>query len=371
MKHVIQRHSALLSLSLPLLAAAAGCSNAPAAEPDSASTTQALASLTISGTVTGPGGPLVGAKVTLDGNVQSSTLTVAGGAYSFTGLSNGSYSVSASLANCTFSPPLPLNNLTANATAKNFAGSGSACGTAPSTGGGVGPAGPVGPQGPPGAQGPQGPAGPGGPAGPAGPQGLLGPPGLNGAPGLVGPPGPTGTPGTPGVQGPPGAQGIPGVAGPTGAQGPAGSATLGLFTQVVPSGGVTPLTGNDRLDYISVVVPTAGDYLVDAYAVVNVEMPIPGDDQFPVQVDCFLTPFSGTTPVDVAILSTHHSGITTQSFSSPVHVANDGDAITLVCEITSGSATDNVPTVVLNGGRVTAVALGATTRSKTGGTSTP
>jgi Collagen triple helix repeat (20 copies) len=356
MKRITQRHSAWLSLSLPLLAAAEGCANAPAAEPDSASTTQALGSLTISGTVAGPGGPLVGAKVTLGGNAQSSTLTVAGGAYSFTGLSNGSYSVSATLANCTFSPPIPLNNLTANAAAKNFAGSGSACGSAASTAGGVGPAGPVGPQGPPGVQGPQGLVGASGPVGPVGPQGLVGPPGLNGAPGVTGASGPTG------------AQGIQGVAGPTGAQGPAGSAALALFTQVGPSGGATLVPNNSRLDYISVVVPTAGDYLVDAYAMVNVQMPIPGDDQFPVQVDCFLTPFSGTTPADVAILSTHHSGVTTQSFSSPVHVANDGDAITLVCEIPSGSAADNVPTVTLNGGRVTALALGATTRSKTGGT---
>jgi hypothetical protein len=73
---------------------------------------------TISGTISGPGG--AGAAVSLGGTATGSTVTDASGAYSFTGLYNGSYTVLPGKVGFTFTPS--VQNVTvngANATA-NF-----------------------------------------------------------------------------------------------------------------------------------------------------------------------------------------------------------------------------------------------------------
>ena len=69
--------------------------------------------LAISGTVTGPNGPVAGAKVSISGSAQGAIATDGNGNYAFTGLSSGGYSVSVSAPNCSFAnSTVNLNNVT-------------------------------------------------------------------------------------------------------------------------------------------------------------------------------------------------------------------------------------------------------------------
>ena len=202
-------------MSLPLLLAAAGCTSGATPDEARAKVTSALGTLMLSGTVTDAvSHPIAGAKVQVTGAASLSTFTDSSGHYAFSGMSAGSYSLSAILANCSFTPNIVnINNMTASQV-QNFAGAGSGCG---------GNAGPVGPTGPAGPQGATGPTGAAGPAGPTGPAGAKGPVGDVGPQGPIGLQGPQGQPGVPGPQGAPGVLGAPGVQGPTGLQGAVGA----------------------------------------------------------------------------------------------------------------------------------------------------
>jgi hypothetical protein len=69
-----------------------------------------VAGFSISGSVrtrgfgAAPGAPVAGVTMTLSGAATASTLTDAGGNYSFTGLANGNYAVTPGLTGFTFSP---------------------------------------------------------------------------------------------------------------------------------------------------------------------------------------------------------------------------------------------------------------------------
>jgi hypothetical protein len=190
----------MLSALILLVATGACTAEAPHGEA-LGSVSSPLNTLSISGSVkTGSGQNVAGVAIRLNGTAQRSGQTDAAGVYSFMNLGAGSYSVTASLANCTFSPQVAnLNNLADGASVtQNFTATCS--GSLPVAGptGPTGPAGPTGPRGATGAAGPQGPQGtPGvqGPAGPAGPMGLQGPQGIPGIPGPQGPIGPTGATG--------------------------------------------------------------------------------------------------------------------------------------------------------------------------------
>ncbi|MGD0283069.1 MAG: C10 family peptidase [Dissulfurispiraceae bacterium] len=104
----------------------------------------------ISGTVTISGGTgLPGVTMTLSGTSSATTTTESDGSYSFTGLSNGSYTISPGLSGYTFSPSnLNLSVNGANVTAQNITGtvsaysltvtlSGTGTGTVTSTPGGI------------------------------------------------------------------------------------------------------------------------------------------------------------------------------------------------------------------------------------------
>jgi hypothetical protein len=262
---------AVLALSPLLLLVATGCDTA-AASAASEKTGEVSAHLVVGGgpfsivgTIVGPtSAPIAGAVIQLGGSLQAQTVSNASGAYSFSGLGAGNYSVGATLAGCAFGATrnniIFANGQTTATVTQQFqgtaTGSGSVCASTPSS---AGPAGPPGPQGPAGAVGPTGPAGAQGPAGPAGadgapgpigpigPMGLPGPQGLQGVTGPGGPSGPQGPAGATGAQGPAGAAGATGPAGPagpagpTGATGPAGptgngSALDGLFGDGGPSG---------------------------------------------------------------------------------------------------------------------------------------
>ncbi len=77
---------------------------------------------TISGTVTlSGGGALPGVTITLSGNNSGTAMTDASGNYTFTGLTNGSYTVTPSLSGYTFTPPsiaVAVNGV--NITSVNF-----------------------------------------------------------------------------------------------------------------------------------------------------------------------------------------------------------------------------------------------------------
>jgi len=80
-------------------------------------------SYSISGTVTSSGNPLQGVTITLSDGASAVTTTDALGNYSFTGLSNGSYTVTPGLAGYTFTPAnraVPVNG--ADVTGQNFTG---------------------------------------------------------------------------------------------------------------------------------------------------------------------------------------------------------------------------------------------------------
>jgi hypothetical protein len=125
----------------------AGYSYSPASQAvtinganQTANFTASAASFTISGTISPTTGGS-GAKVTLSGAASAATTANSGGAYSFTGLANGSYTVTPSLAGYTYSPAnqaVTINgaNQTANFTAS--AASFTISGTISPTAGGSG-----------------------------------------------------------------------------------------------------------------------------------------------------------------------------------------------------------------------------------------
>ena len=194
----------LATVPVSLLFASMGCSGDGTAGDESvAAASEAVTTLTISGTVTGPSGVLKGVTISLSGGVTATLVTDASGKYSTTVSSGTTYTVTASLNGCAFSAPQTFSHVGVNHVA-DFTGTGSSCGgsggTAGASGGGAGGAGgSTGTAGPPGPQGPTGPAGPPGPQGPAGPigpTGQVGPVGPAGPQGLVGPKGATGAAGT-------------------------------------------------------------------------------------------------------------------------------------------------------------------------------
>ena len=95
-------------------------SNDTASDP---TTVNPAATYTISGQVTNGGAALQGVSVALSGSSSSSVTTDASGNYSFTTLtSGGNYTVTPLLNGYTFSPVnTPVNNITGNQTAVNFA----------------------------------------------------------------------------------------------------------------------------------------------------------------------------------------------------------------------------------------------------------
>lgn len=86
-------------------------------------TVNAVANYTVSGQVTNGGAGLQGVTITLSGASSSSATTDAAGNYSFSNLTGGgNYTVTPSLNGYTFNPTsTPVNNLTSNQTAINFA----------------------------------------------------------------------------------------------------------------------------------------------------------------------------------------------------------------------------------------------------------
>ena len=93
--------------------------------------TFALQTYSVSGTVmTSSGSPLVGATLNLTGAATAATTTNANGNYSFTGLSNGVYTVTAAKNNYTFSPgSISFNIYSADKTGQNFTGTVQASGS--------------------------------------------------------------------------------------------------------------------------------------------------------------------------------------------------------------------------------------------------
>ena len=112
-----------------------------------------IGTLSITGAVITPKGGVVGAIVDLGGNGDGlKAITGTNGAYAFSNLGPGSYSVSVEpVSNCSFGGNIPLNNLTTSAAGINIIGS--CTGTVPVLVGPQGPAGPVGATGPMGAVG--------------------------------------------------------------------------------------------------------------------------------------------------------------------------------------------------------------------------
>lgn len=89
----------------------------------------ACTGLDIAGRVTTSGGAaLAGATVTLSGAASRTTTTDSAGHYTFFGLVNGSYTVTASKSGCSFTPPSHSVTLSGNSVAgQNFTQSGGCC----------------------------------------------------------------------------------------------------------------------------------------------------------------------------------------------------------------------------------------------------
>src|SRR4029077_13264948 len=104
------------------MVAIAGCGQAQS-DPSVTSTSEALTTVTISGTVTGPKGDVSGATIALSGSSTANATTNGSGAYSFSVATGGTYTVTASLAGCTFSAPQTFSHVGLNHTA-NFTGTG-------------------------------------------------------------------------------------------------------------------------------------------------------------------------------------------------------------------------------------------------------
>ena len=150
---------------------AISCGTDPATADSTASGSEALRALSISGVISSAQGPIVGATVDLSGSVAESVVSGPGGVYTFSNLPLlGSYEVSlAAIANCTCSSPIDLHNLRYSVTGEDFVVMGTGCGAGGKDSGAEESPPPVTQctQCPPGAQGVAGPAGPPGPAGPA------------------------------------------------------------------------------------------------------------------------------------------------------------------------------------------------------------
>lgn len=113
-------------LALVMVGAIAGCG--AAGEPENVGAgEQALSGIVINGRVTRSGVGIPGVTVTLAGSRSIQATTDWAGNYAFYGLANGSYSVRATRAGCSFTPDVVnLNNLAASTT-RNFTASGSSC----------------------------------------------------------------------------------------------------------------------------------------------------------------------------------------------------------------------------------------------------
>ncbi|MGC8724815.1 MAG: carboxypeptidase regulatory-like domain-containing protein, partial [Acidobacteriota bacterium] len=86
--------------------------------------TAAAATYSLSGTVTQGGSGLAGVTVALSGAASATTTTGSGGAYTFTGLANGSYTVTPSLSGYVFTPASASETVSgANVTGVNFSSS--------------------------------------------------------------------------------------------------------------------------------------------------------------------------------------------------------------------------------------------------------
>ena len=81
--------------------------------------TSALLTYTISGTISGPGG--AGATVKLTGSSTATTTADSSGAYSFSGLSDGSYVVAATNAGYVFTPASQTVTVSGGNVVANFA----------------------------------------------------------------------------------------------------------------------------------------------------------------------------------------------------------------------------------------------------------
>src|SRR5262245_14374210 len=159
----MSKRGALHAVSCLVVASATACVD-PHNNGDPTATSTAISvgngPVTITGTVTGNGAPLAGVTIALNGTLQATTMTDALGVYTFSGAPLGSYSLTPSRTNCTFTPSVAnLNSLPAGTRTQNFTASGTNC-----VGAITGPPGPPGPPGPAGPAGPQGPVGPPGPA---------------------------------------------------------------------------------------------------------------------------------------------------------------------------------------------------------------
>lgn len=239
-----------------LLALIAGCSQGASGNEESVADVEgAVSQATISGTVTGPSGALSGATVSISVGATVSALSDASGKYSFTLATGASYTVTVTLAGCTFSAPQSFSHIGVNHVA-NFTGTGANCKSGGGGGGGGGGAAGAGGGGASGAgaggsTGTQGPPGPPGPQGPPGPVGAQGPQGLQGTPGPQGPIGPTGPQGFPGV---------PGPAGPSGLSN--GYSAYKEFP--VGTGGLS----SEYATYLDLSLPS-GTFIVSEYVIIN------------------------------------------------------------------------------------------------------
>jgi hypothetical protein len=221
--------------SLALCPALAACSQNRADEP-TAAITQALGTLTISGSVSSSSGPVSGAAVKLVGSDSRTVFSDATGHYSIASLGAGNYQLSASAGTNCASLVANINALAANANVDlGLTGTGCASITVV-----TGPPGPQGPTGATGARGATGPQGATGAPGATGATGAIGATGAQGPAGPFGPQGPAGPVGPPGATGASGAMGAQGPAGATGARGPAGPAGSGVnvITKVLQPIGV-------------------------------------------------------------------------------------------------------------------------------------
>ncbi len=100
-----------------------GSDPAPAANTNNNTTNNATTTYSISGTITSSGTGTSGVTIALSGASTGTATTDASGNYSFTGLANGSYTVTPSKTGFTFNPTSSAQTVnSANITGVNFAG---------------------------------------------------------------------------------------------------------------------------------------------------------------------------------------------------------------------------------------------------------
>ncbi|MGC4091205.1 MAG: carboxypeptidase-like regulatory domain-containing protein [Polyangiaceae bacterium] len=111
-----------------LASCALGCSAASPGEAEEVSSlAEAATTYTLSGSVmTADGLGISGVTVKITGKASKQVTTDANGTYSFTGLASGSYTVSTTKTNCSFTPTSKTLTLSAN-TVVGFVGSGTGC----------------------------------------------------------------------------------------------------------------------------------------------------------------------------------------------------------------------------------------------------